>query len=200
MKNRLNIFANFMIKKFLIDLLSKYELVFMKLSSIDYKILNTQANIIFINNNEDLDLVNFRKLNDNCLVISNLKNNNLGYNKNQKLVNSPLSINYFKNTIEFFLQNLSIQFYDISIGNEKITNLIDNSFCNLTKIELDIFTYLIREKEVNKNFIREKILKIKSNIETNSLESHLTRIRKKMNKVNSNVKIQSKGEKLLITF
>ena len=47
------------------------------------------------------DLVNFRKLNDNCLVISNLKNNNLGYNKNQKLVNSPLSINYFKNTIEF---------------------------------------------------------------------------------------------------
>ena len=200
MKNRLNIFANAMIKKFLIELLSKYELVFMKLSSIDYKILNTQANIIFINNNEDLDLVNFRKLNDNCLVISNLKNNNLGYNKNQKLVNSPLSINYFKNTIEFFLQNLSIQFYDISIGNEKITNLIDNSFCNLTKIELDIFTYLIREKEVNKNFIREKILKIKSNIETNSLESHLTRIRKKMNKVNSNVKIQSKGEKLLITF
>ena len=112
---------------------------------------------------------------------------------------SPLSIDYFKNTIEFFLQNLSIQFHDISIGNEKITNLIDNSFCNLTKIELDIFTYLIREKEVNKSFIREKILKIKSNIESNSLESHLTRIRKKMNKVNSNVKIQSKGEKLFIT-
>ena len=30
-------------------------------------------------------------------------------------------------------------------------------------------------------FIRENILKIKSNVETNSLESHLTRIRKKMN-------------------
>ena len=73
MKNRLNIFANVMIKKFLIELLSKHELVFMNLSSIDYKILNTQANIIFINNNEDLDLVNFRNLNDNCLVISNLK-------------------------------------------------------------------------------------------------------------------------------
>ena len=199
MKNRLNIFANVMIKKFLTELLSKHELVFMNLSSIDYKILNTQANIIFINNNEDLDLVNFRNLNDNCLVISNLKKNNLGYNKNQKLLYSPLSIDYFKNTIEFFLQNLSIQFHDISIGNEKITNLIDNSFCNLTKIELDIFTYLIREKEVNKSFIREKILKIKSNIESNSLESHLTRIRKKMNKVNSNVKIQSKGEKLFIT-
>ena len=199
MKNRLNIFANAMIKKFLIELLSKYELVFMKLSSIDYKILNTQANIIFIKNNEDLDLINFRNLNDNCLVISNLKNNNLAYNKNQKILNCPLSINHIKNSIEYFLQNLSIQFHDISIGNEKITNLIDNSFCNLTKIELDIFTYLIREKEVNKNFIREKILKIKSNIETNSLESHLTRIRKKMNKVNSNVKIQSKGEKLLIT-
>ena len=199
MKSRLNIFANSTIKKFLIELLSKYELFFIQLANIDYKILNTQANIIFINNNKDVDLVNFRNLNDNCLVISNLKNNHISYNKNQKLLSSPMSINHIKNTIENFLQNLSIHFHDISIGNEKITNLINNSFCYLTKIELEILLYLIREKEVNKNVIREKILKIKSNIETNSLESHLTRIRKKMNKLNTNVKIKSKGEKLLIT-
>jgi len=198
-KSRLNIFANSTIKKFLIELLSKYELFFIQLANIDYKILNTQANIIFINNNKDVDLVNFRNLNDNCLVISNLKNNHISYNKNQKLLSSPMSINHIKNTIENFLQNLSIHFHDISIGNEKITNLINNSFCYLTKIELEILLYLIREKEVNKNVIREKILKIKSNIETNSLESHLTRIRKKMNKLNTNVKIKSKGEKLLIT-
>ena len=40
---------------------------------------------------------------------------------------------------------------------------------------------------------------IKSNVETNSLESHLTRIRKKMNKVKTDVQIRSKNERLLIS-
>ena len=57
-----------------------------------------------------------------------------------------------------------------------------------------------KRKETSKNFIKENILNIKSNIETNSLDSHLTRIRKKMNKIKSNVKIQTKNEKLLITI
>ena len=57
----------------------------------------------------------------------------------------------------------------------------------------------MREKETSKTFIKENILKIKSNIETNSLESHLTRIRKKMNEIETVVKIQTRNEKLLIT-
>ena len=52
-------------------------------------------------------------------------------------------------------------------------------------------------REDNKDLINN--LNIKSNIETNSLESHLTRIRKKMSKVRTSVKIQTKSEKLLIT-
>ena len=71
-------------------------------------------------------------------------------------------------------------------------------FCFLTKVELEILSYLVREKEASKNFIKENILNIKTNIETNSLESHLTRIRKKMNKVKTTVKIKTKSEKLLI--
>ena len=102
--------------------------------------------------------------------------------------------------IENFLQNLKIQFHDIFIKNEKMTNFKNNSFCYLTKVELEILSYLIREKETSKNFIKENILNIKSDIETNSLESHLTRIRKKMNKVKTSIKIQTKSEKLLITI
>ena len=83
---------------------------------------------------------------------------------------------------------------------QKIINLNDNSVCYLTKIELEILKHLIRTKETSKNYVKENILKIKSNIETNSLESHLTRIRKKMNKVNTAVKIQTKNEKLSITI
>ena len=98
------------------------------------------------------------------------------------------------------MQNIKVHFHDISVDNEKLTNLKNNCFCYLTKAELEIITCLIREKETSKNFIKENILEIRSNIQTNSLESHLTRIRKKMSKIKTDVKIQTRNDKLLITI
>ena len=86
------------------------------------------------------------------------------------------------------------------IVNEKLTNTNNSSFCYLTKLESEILTYLIIEKESTKKYIQENILNIKSSIQTNSLDSHLTRIRKKMYKIKTIVKIQSKSEKLLIVI
>ena len=65
-------------------------------------------------------------------------------------------------------------------------------------METEILSHLIIEKESTKKYIQENILNIKSTIQTNSLDSHLTRIRKKMYKIKTSVKIQSKSEKLLI--
>ena len=198
MKNRINIYSNEKIKNFLKAFLGEYDLIFLPLDEIDYKLQNSQSNIIIINNNIDFDLINFKNLNDNFLIISSLKIKNLNFYKNIKLLISPKSIRNIKNTIENFLQNLKLQFHDICIDNDKLTNINNKSFCYLTKAEQEILCFLIKEKETSKNFIKEQVLKIKSNIETNSLESHLTRIRRKMNKVKTNVKIQTKSEKLLI--
>ena len=197
MKNRLNIFCNNNIKNFLPYFLSDYELTIMKLDQIKDNIQVSQANIIIISNN-DIDLRDYGKLSDNCLIISNLKN--LNFNNKSNILNSPLSINHLKNRIEHFVQNIKVQFHDLSLYNDKLINLNNDNFCYLTKIELEILTYLISKKETSKNFIKENILKIKSNIETNSLESHLSRIRKKINTLKSKVKIQTKNEKLLITI
>tara|TARA_Y200000002_G_scaffold46963_1_gene33965 strand:- start:596 stop:1192 length:597 start_codon:yes stop_codon:yes gene_type:complete len=196
MKNELNIFCNKNIKNFLTSLLSDYEITIMKLDLLKDNIQASQANIIIINNN-DIDLTDYNYLNNNSLVITNSKNLNFNLNKS-KIISSPTPINNLKNRIENFVQNLKVQFYDISIYDEKLINLSNDSFCYLTKIELEILTCLIRKKETSKNFIKENILNIKSNIETNSLESHLSRIRKKMNTVKTKVKIQTKNEKLLI--
>ena len=196
MKNGLNIFCNNNIKNFLPSLLSDYELTIMKLDQIKDNIQVSQANIIIISNN-DIDLRHYGKLSDNCLIISNLKK--LNFNNKSNILNSPLSINHLKNRIEHFVQNLKVQFHDFYLYNEKLINLDNDNFCYLTKIELEILSCLIRKKETSKNFIKENILNIKSNIETNSLESHLSRIRKKMNTIKTKVKIQTKNEKLLIT-
>ena len=199
MNNLLNIFCNKNIKNFIYSLLGNYELNIMKLDVIKDNIGSSQANIIIISN-YDINLKDHGNLNDNCLVVTNLKNLNLNFSNKSNIINSPIHINQLKNRIENFVQNLNVQFHDISIHDEKLINLDNNNFCYLTKIELEILTCLIRKKETNKNFIKENILNIKSNIETNSLESHLSRIRKKINTLKSKVKIQTKNEKLLITI
>ena len=200
MRSRLNIYSNNSINSFMKSFLVHYDLILNRLESIDYKIENKHANIIIINNKKNFNLVNFNALNDNYLIISSLKLNNINLQKNINIIDTPVPINHLKNKIENFVQNIKIQFHDISIDNEKLINLTNDSFCYLTKVELEILTYLIREKETSKNFIKQNILNIKTNIETNSLESYLTRIRKKMNKVKTTVKIQTKSEKLLITI
>ena len=199
MKNKINIFCNDIIKNFLFILLSQYELKFMKLNAIRKNFKTSHANIIIIDNRKDVDLIEHNTSIDNCLIISNLRNVNFNFINKSNLLSTPVSIKHIQNKIENFLQNLKLQFHDISIHNERLVNIKNDNFCHLTKIELEILTYLIREKETSKNFVKENILNIKSNIETNSLESHLTRIRKKMNKVKTVVKIHSKSEKLSIT-
>ena len=199
MKDKLNIYSNNKIKKFLHSVFTKYDLVFMKLETIDYNTQKIQPNIIIISNNNENAQINFQNLNDNYLIITNLKKPTLNQNNFPKFLNMPIPINSLKNSVSSFIQNFKIHFHDISIENEKLTNIKNNSFCYLTKVELEILKYLMREKETSKSFIKENILNIKSNIETNSLESHLTRIRKKMNKVQTSVKIKTKSEKLLIS-
>ena len=198
MKNKIKIFLDTKIKLFLIDLFSDYELSFIDLNEIQEFYENTGINIIFINNKESTKLIDFKKLNDNFLVLSNLNIKNL--NISNQLIKTPKSINNIKTIIENFIENLKIKFHDITIVNEKLTNINNNSFCYLTKLESEILSYLIIEKESTKKHIQENILNIKSTIQTNSLDSHLTRIRKKMYKIKTTVKIQSKGEKLLITI
>ena len=198
MKKKINIFSDKKIKFFLIELFSDYKLSFMDLNDIQKYIENTGINIIFLNKKESTNLIDFKKLSDNFLLLSNIKNENL--NIDNQVIKIPESINNIKTIIKNFVENLKFKFHDITIVNEKLTNINNNSFCYLTKLESEILTYLIIEKESTKKYIQENILNIKSTIQTNSLDSHLTRIRKKMNKIKTSIKIQSKSEKLLITI
>ena len=200
MKKKLNIYSNNNISNFFSSLFFDYQINLMKLEAIDCSIKNLCSNIVIINNDKDFGCINLNQLDESYLIISSLNLNKLNISKDTKLIKTPISINKFKNSIEVFLENLTVYFHDISIDKEKLINLNNNSFCYLTKKELEILTYLITEKKAKKSFIRENILKIKSSVETNSLDSHLTRIRKKLNQISANVKIITKSDKLIITI
>ena len=197
MKYSINIYANRKIKFFLSELLPDYNLFLFDLDEVQVLQKHTRPSIMILNNEEDFKIMNHEKISDNYLILSNIKNINFITKKNN-FIQTPLSISKTKTLIENFVENLKIYFHDIFIENEKLTNIKNNSFCYLTKVEVEILSYLISEKETNKDFIKENILNIKNSIQTNSLESHLTRIRKKMNQINTSVKIHSRSDKLLI--
>jgi len=198
LKNKINIFSDKKIKFFLSQLFSDHELFFFDLSEVQKNLENTKTNIVFINDNESKISIDFKKLSNNFLILSNMKNQNL--KTNNQLIKTPTSINHIKTLVENFLENIQISFHDITIISEKMTNINNNSFCYLTKLESEILSFLIIEKKSTKKYIQENILSIKSTIQTSSLDSHLTRIRKKINQIDSNIKIHSKSEKLLITI
>ena len=149
MKNKLNIFSNNRIVKFLTTILHQYEIKYMKIEDINSNMQDSQLNIIILNNEKDAGLINLKILNNNCLILSNEKVHKLDLNKNTKNIRCPTSIDHIKNIIENFAHNLKINFHDISIDNEKLTNINNNSFCYLTKVEYEILFFLIREKEIN---------------------------------------------------
>ncbi len=178
------------------QLFSGYELFFIELTETKNNFEKTGTNIIFLNDKEKTQSIDFYKLSNNFLILSNLKNKSL--KTNNQIINIPKSINNIKTIIENFVENLETKFHDIIIVNEKLTNIKNSSFCYLTNLETQILTHLIIEKHSTKKYIQENILNIKSTIQTNSLDSHLTRIRKKMSQIKTSVKIQSRSEKLSI--
>ena len=104
MKYKLNVFSNHKIKNFLNTFLSEYELSFMNLDSIDYDKKKNQLNIVILSNIKEFDLIDFSKLSDNFLIISNFKNINFNSNNKIKILNTPTSINRIKNSINNFIQ------------------------------------------------------------------------------------------------
>jgi len=79
-----------------------------------------------------------------------------------------------------------------------LSNTIRKKSVYMTETESEIIKSLFAHKEVEKETIRKKILKLNKDVETKSLDSHLSRIRKKIKQINSKVEIFTINNKVLI--
>ena len=68
---------------------------------------------------------------------------------------------------------------------------VNNLKTYLTETEQDILNFLISKHNVSKNTIKKEIFNLNPLVDTRSLESHLSRIRKKIKKIDSVLKIIS---------
>ena len=197
MKQKINIYTNIKSNIFFEQLFNSHDIVFKNIDEINNDKSKSEGGIIFLNNktyNPDLFK---KKLDDNFLLITNTILEKFNEN-NFSNISKPIPLNTVKSKINKFLSDRKIFFEDIEISDKKIINSKSKKFELLTDIENEILQFLIFNKSCAKDSIKNKILNIKSNIQTNSLESHLTRIRKKLDKIESKIIITSKKDNLKI--
>jgi DNA-binding response OmpR family regulator len=123
-------------------------------------------------------------------VPSNLsKDKKLSY---RNFFSYPIKIGDFERKLKNFNYHKGLSFKDIVLRESNhIYNYKSNQKAHFTETEINIISALISKKKLKKESLKLDILKIKNTLNTKSLESHLSRIRKKLNEIDSKVKITS---------
>jgi hypothetical protein len=132
------------------------------------------------------------------VLFLNLKNTNKNNYINTKIFSGHNNIGKLRDEITTFFVSKTLIYKDIKILQEKIINTKVDKEVSLTLPEKDILILLFERKQIDKNFLLESVLKLKKDTETKTIESHLTRIRKKLISINSQVEIISKGNMVFL--
>ena len=176
-----------------------------------YYTLKTNKKIIFNNNNLNIIFIpsNFNK--NQCEILKKSIKKESIYNfiiciekkfSNffPKLLDNilllPTSFNDLEKKINILQISKIILFRNIKLNkqNNNLINLKTKISINLTTIEANILEMLISAKKpISRNIINTKILGHKREINSHSIDSHIYRLRKKILKISTIIKIVSKN-------
>ena len=197
MKYKINNYSSSKLSLFLDQVFVNYEIKHKTLSDLNNLKSESDYNLVFLTKHDANTNINFDSFDDSFTLIT--KNNLLTkINANLDILISPIKPRSLITHVRERLAKKTKIFKNIQILEKKIINLSSGKQASLTEIEKEILSYIFKNKACYRFFIKENILKIKSNIETNSLDSHLTRIRKKLEAIKSDIKIITKDEKLIL--
>ena len=164
---------------FLVNFDSLYEIFNEIKENLSFEIIN------FKNETDLVKAINLDKT--NFLIILKpdqnfLQNDNISIKNILHINNLPMSIDKIIETIntQWIKSKFNIKSYELNL-NSKIFSKND-VFLKLTEKEIEIILYL-NSDSVKKNVLdlQEKIWGYSSNIETHTVETHIYRLRKKMN-------------------
>ncbi len=192
MKQKLNIYTNIKSRDFFNQIVSKYILSYKSIEELLFDPSKNDQGGIILSNNINKFKGDLNLLSKNYIIIT--RDNDVDKTKkNIKILKPPFFPYQLKNDIENFFNNNVLEVKDIIIQNQNIYNINNKKIQPITEIENKILIYLITNDLCSKKYIKENILNIKSSIETNSVDTHLTRIRKKLDFINTKIKIKSKN-------
>lgn len=196
MNNKLYLYSDVFCQDFIKDLLFDFEIFDLSekfFSEVNFK----NKSVLFVFKNKTKHTINQSFFsNNNVIVFFSKKENSLDENKymQTKFLYGPIEVKKFLDAVKINFVSNNIVFKDIKIFGEKMINSNIEKSCFLTSLEKKILIEFVENKQIHRDYFLEKILKIKKNIETKTVESHLTRIRKKLLLIKSQIQISSKGE------
>ena len=190
-------------------LYSEFDFIdFIKSIFIDYEVIKISfedlkktkfknKKILFVTNNQNYTSLNSDFFLDNNIIIfssqKEKKINQLIKNKVNYLY-GPITLKKFLDFVKSHFIFNSFNFKDIQITGEIIKNLNNNLSYPITALEKKILLELFDKKKIKREYFLEKVLGVNKDIETKTIESHLTRIRKKLLIIKSKAQIFSREE------
>ena len=196
----INIYTNIKNHNFIIQLFPLNNLKFKHIDDLFLNTNNDEGGIIILKDKPNLNL-NINNLKKKYLVISNDIKIKKILKKNIKILIPPLHPHQIKNSVNNFFIDKTFSFKDILIIENKISNKDkENKNALLTYIEKEILLHIIENKVSSKEDLKKNILNIGENVETKSIDSHLSRIRKKLDAIESKLNISSKNNNVSMFF
>ncbi len=201
MKTRLEIFCSEKLKNFFTNLDSLFDISLQNYDNLKSCYDSKNLSIVFF---EDKDFVEEKILkdilhNENFILVSKedceFERFSKGLNKH---ITPPLSVGKFLDKVNQIINQKKLTFKNIDFNNNIATNNKTKEKIYLTQAENLILSKLLNEKIVNKKLLERDALRIKENINTSSMESHLNRIRKKLRKIRSDFTLSSKDNNVFL--
>jgi len=177
---------------FLIDFLKKKEVFFVKYDeSQNYE----EGQVFFFSFNvEELvakkEIEKINKIKKEIYIILPRRLKGHFINEIHKKIYYPIKISIFINFIKSIF-NKNLCFGDLLIKGNYIENKNNKTRTYLTETQINILKILISGNMVEKEKIKKDVLKITNSLDTKSLESHLSRIRKKLIEIESKTTVTS---------
>ena len=109
----------------------------------------------------------------------------------------PIRPHKFLNLIRFICFTHILKKYGLTLDNNNLGDLQKNIQINLTNTELKILNILILGTKIERKVLEKEALNFKNEITSNSLDSHLVRLRKKVKQLNNKIEIISKESKYI---
>ena len=140
------------------------------------------------------EIKKINKLKKSLLILIPKKFDDVFINSIHKINYYPIKISSFEEMLEILVFN-SFYIGDIVVEGNYVINKQVNKKIYFTETQINILKLLISLGSVEKEKLKKDILNINSILDTKSLESHLSRIRKKLLEINSKITITSTENK-----
>ena len=200
MKTTIYLYANNYYQRLIREIFFEYDVLDLKIENLNDPNFRNKK-VLFITSEKEIKIFDKNFFYYNSVVVFSQKKTslpNVSFFKNTRFFLGPQNLKKFLDEVKNFFLSSPITFMDIKISNEVMTNTIFDETCQLTYLEKKILIELIDKKQLNRKYFLESILGLNKDTQTKTIESHLTRIRKKLLLIKSNIQITSKEDNFYI--